>query len=166
MVFNKDEIRIVFGLVILALLTRFLPHPPNFAPITGIALFTGFNFTNKRLALFVPLFCMLITDIFLGFHSLVPIVYCCFILISFIGIKAKSLSFLVVLGASVSFFIISNLGVWYLSYPKDLNGLINCFVLAIPFFINTLAGDLFYTAILQFSFNKLRIKSLNTNKIF
>ena len=166
MVFNKDEIRIVFGLVILALLTRFLPHPPNFAPITGIALFTGFNFTNKRLALFVPLFCMLITDIFLGFHSLVPIVYCCFILISFIGFKAKSLSFLIVLSASVSFFIISNLGVWYLSYPKDLNGLINCFVLAIPFFINTLAGDLFYTAILQFSFNKLRIKSLNTNKIF
>lgn len=166
MAFNKDEIRIVFGLVILALLTRFLPHPPNFAPITGIALFTGFNFTNKRLALFIPLFCMLITDIFLGFHSLVPTIYCCFILISFIGIKAKSLSFLVVLGASVSFFIISNLGVWYFSYPKDLNGLISCFVLAIPFFINTLAGDLFYTSILQFSFNKLKIKSLNTKKIF
>ncbi len=157
---NKDEMKIAIGLVILALLTRVLPHPPNFAPITGIALFTGFNFANKRLALFIPLFCMLITDIFLGFHSLVPIIYSCFILISFIGFKSKSLSFLTVLGASVSFFIISNLGVWYFFYPKDLNGLISCFVLAIPFFINTLAGDLFYTALLQFSFNKIKIQSL------
>ena len=157
---NKDEMKIAIGLVILALLTRVLPHPPNFAPITGIALFTGFNFANKRLALFIPLFCMLVTDIFLGFHSLVPIIYSCFILISFIGFKAKSLSFLTVLGASVSFFIISNLGVWYFFYPKDLNGLISCFVLAIPFFINTLAGDLFYTALLQFSFKKIAIQLL------
>ena len=163
MTLNKDEIRIVFGLVTLALLTRFLPHPPNFAPITGIALFTGFNFADKRLALFIPLFCMLITDIFLGFHSLVPIIYSCFILISFIGFKAKSLSFLTILGASASFFIISNLGVWYFFYPKDLNGLLSCFVLAIPFFINTLSGDLFYTAVLQFSFKKVKIPSLNTN---
>ena len=163
MMLNKVEIKIVFGLVALALLTRFLPHPPNFAPITGIALFTGFNFTNKRLALFIPLFCMLITDLFLGFHSLVPIIYSCFILISFIGFKAKSLSLLTVIGASFSFFIISNLGVWYLSYPKDLNGLISCFVLAIPFFFNSLAGDLFYTSLLQFSFNKIKIQSLQTN---
>ena len=163
MTLNKDEIKIVFGLVALALLTRFLPHPPNFAPITGIALFTGFNFTNKRLALFIPLFCMLITDFFLGFHSLVPIIYSCFILISFIGLKAKSLSLLTVLGASVSFFITSNLGVWYLYYPKDLNGLISCFVLAIPFFFNSLAGDLFYTSLLQFYFNKIKIQSLKTN---
>ncbi len=163
MMLNKVEIKIVFGLVALALLTRFLPHPPNFAPITGIALFTGFNFTNKRLALFIPLFCMLITDLFLGFHSLVPIIYSCFILISFIGFKANSLSLLTVLGASVSFFIFSNLGVWYFSYPKDLNGLISCFVLAIPFFFNSLAGDLFYTSLLQFSFNKIKIQSLQTN---
>ena len=89
---NKVEIRVVFGLVVVALLTRLLPHPPNFAPITSIALFTGFHLVNKRLALFIPLICMFLTDLILGVHSLMPIIYLSFVLISMIGLKAKSLS--------------------------------------------------------------------------
>ena len=88
---NKVEMRVVFGLVVVALLTRLLPHPPNFAPITSIALFTGFHFVNKRLALFIPLICMFLTDLILGVHSLMPIIYLSFVLISMIGLKAKSL---------------------------------------------------------------------------
>ena len=159
--FKKNEMKVVFGLVILAILTRLLPHPPNFAPITSIALFTGFHFVNKRLALFIPLGCMFLTDLYLGLHSLMPVIYISFALISFIGFNAKSLSFLIVLGASMSFFIISNLGVWYFHYPNNWEGLVSCFVLAIPFFINSLAGDLFYTSILQFSFQKINQKLIN-----
>ncbi len=155
MLISKTEIKVVFGLVILAIITRLLPHPPNFAPITSIALFTGFHFTNKRLALFIPILCMFLTDLYIGLHSLIPIIYSAFVIISFIGFKTNSLSFLTVLGASISFFFISNLGVWYFSYPQNLSGLITCFTLAIPFFINSLAGDLFYTSILQFSYQKL-----------
>jgi len=156
---KENEVKVVFGLVILAVLTRLLPHPPNFAPITSIALFTGFHFVNKRLALFIPLACMFITDLYLGIHSLMPIIYSAFALISFIGLKAKSLSFFTVFGASVSFFLISNLGVWYFYYPLNWAGLSSCFILAIPFFINALAGDLFYTSVLQFSFKKLKQNS-------
>lgn len=156
---KENEVKVVFGLVILAVLTRLLPHPPNFAPITSIALFTGFHFVNKRLALFIPLACMFITDLYLGIHSLMPIIYSVFALISFIGLKAKSLSFFTVFGASVSFFLISNLGVWYFYYPLNWAGLSSCFILAIPFFINALAGDLFYTSVLQFSFKKLKQNS-------
>ena len=58
---NKNEMTTILGLVILAVFTRLLPHPPNFAPITGIALFTGFHFINKRLAMFVPLACMFVS---------------------------------------------------------------------------------------------------------
>lgn len=156
---NKVEMRVVFGLVVVALLTRLLPHPPNFAPITSIALFTGFHFVNKRLALFIPLTCMFLTDLILGVHSLMPIIYLSFVLISMIGLKAKSLSLGTVLSASSLFFIVSNLGVWYFYYPLTWAGLSSCFILAIPFFINALMGDLFYTSVLQFSFNKLKQSS-------
>lgn len=149
---NKVEMRVVFGLVVVALLTRLLPHPPNFAPITSIALFTGFHFVNKRLALFIPLICMFLTDLILGVHSLMPIIYLSFVLISMIGLKAKSLSLGTVLSASSLFFIVSNLGVWYFYYPLTWAGLSSCFILAIPFFINALMGDLFYTSVLQFFF--------------
>jgi hypothetical protein len=77
-------------------------------------------------------------------------------LISLIGLKAKSLSFLTVISASVSFFIISNLGVWYFYYPLTWAGLSSCFILAIPFFVNSIASDLFYTSVLQFSYQKLK----------
>lgn len=156
---NKVEMRVVFGLVVVALLTRLLPHPPNFAPITSIALFTGFHFVNKRLALFIPLICMFLTDLILGVHSLMPIIYLSFVLISMIGLKAKSLSLGTILSASSLFFIVSNLGVWYFYYPLTWAGLSSCFILAIPFFINALMGDLFYTSVLQFSFSKLKQSS-------
>jgi hypothetical protein len=156
---NKVEMRVVFGLVVVALLTRLLPHPPNFAPITSIALFTGFHFVNKRLALFIPLICMFLTDLILGVHSLMPIIYLSFVMISMIGLKAKSLSLGTVLSASSLFFVVSNLGVWYFYYPLTWAGLSSCFILAIPFFINALMGDLFYTSVLQFSFSKLKQSS-------
>ena len=156
---NKVEMRVVFALVVVALLTRLLPHPPNFAPITSIALFTGFHFVNKRLALFIPLICMFLTDLILGVHSLMPIIYLSFVMISMIGLKAKSLSLGTVLSASSLFFVVSNLGVWYFYYPLTWAGLSSCFILAIPFFINALMGDLFYTSVLQFSFNKLKQSS-------
>jgi hypothetical protein len=156
---NKVEMRVVFALVVVALLTRLLPHPPNFAPITSIALFTGFHFVNKRLALFIPLICMFLTDLILGVHSLMPIIYLSFVMISMIGLKAKSLSLGTVLSASSLFFVVSNLGVWYFYYPLTWAGLSSCFILAIPFFINALMGDLFYTSVLQFSFSKLKQSS-------
>ena len=90
---NKVEINFFLGLVILAILTRLLPHPPNFAPITSIALFTGFHFSNKRLAIFIPLFCMFLSDLYLGIHSLMPLIYLTFVMISVLGIIAKSISF-------------------------------------------------------------------------
>jgi hypothetical protein len=153
---QRIEIKAVFGLIIIAILTRLLPHPPNFAPITSIALFSGFHFANKRLVLFIPLIAMFISDLFIGLHDLVPVIYLSFILISVMSFYMKSLSFTnVILGSSV-FFVLSNLGVWYFYYPLTWAGLTSCFVLAIPFFVNALAGDLFYTSVLQFSFKKVK----------
>jgi len=158
---QRIEMNAVFGLILIAILTRLLPHPPNFAPITSIALFSGFHFANKRLALFVPLIAMFISDLFIGVHSLMPVIYLSFLLISILSFYMKSLSISNVVLASTLFFVMSNLGVWYFYYPLTWAGLTSCFVLAIPFFVNALAGDLFYTSVLQFSFKKVKTYALN-----
>jgi len=158
---QRIEMKAVFGLILIAILTRLLPHPPNFAPITSIALFSGFHFANKRLALFVPLIAMFISDLFIGVHSLMPVIYLSFLLISILSFYMKSLSISNVVLASTLFFVMSNLGVWYFYYPLNWAGLTSCFVLAIPFFVNALAGDLFYTSVLQFSFKKVKTYALN-----
>jgi len=158
---QRIEMKAVFGFILIAILTRLLPHPPNFAPITSIALFSGFHFANKRLALFVPLIAMFISDLFIGVHSLMPVIYLSFLLISILSFYMKSLSISNVVLASTLFFVMSNLGVWYFYYPLTRAGLTSCFVLAIPFFVNALAGDLFYTSVLQFSFKKVKTYALN-----
>ena len=153
---DKIKIKMVFGLLALAILTRLLPHPPNFAPITSIALFSGFHFKNKRFAIIFPISCMLVTDIYLGLHSLMPVIYSCFALNTYIGFKFKKLTLPSIFLASFSFFVISNLGVWFFSYPLNLAGLTACFLLAIPFFINSLSGDLFYSLVLDLSLKKIK----------
>ena len=113
---QRIEIKAVFGLIIIAILTRLLPHPPNFAPITSIALFSGFHFANKRLELFIPLIAMFISDLFIGLHDLVH----CHLPLFYFDFSNEFLheilSFTnVILGSSV-FFVLSNLGVWYFYY--------------------------------------------------
>lgn len=157
----KVEMKVIFGLILIAILTRLLPHPPNFVPITSIAIFSGFHFSNKRIAILIPLVGMFISDIFIGMHALMPIIYLSFVLISVMSFYIKSISFLNVLIASTLFFVLSNLGVWYLYYPLTWGGLSTCFVLAIPFFVNAIAGDLFYTSVLQFSLKKIKFFSFS-----
>ena len=86
--------KVILMLIILAVLTRWLPHPPNVAPITGIALFGGSRFDNKWIGFGLPLLCMFISDLFLGFSSITMFVYLSFMLISYIGITSKKDSLL------------------------------------------------------------------------
>lgn len=148
-------------MVLMAVATRLLPHPPNVAPITGIALFAGHQFGNKRLALIIPILCMFISDLFLGFHSTLPFVYLAFISISFLGIFSRNIHNGTILTSSTIFFIVTNFGVWLLGYPNTLAGFISCYTLAIPFFVNTILGDLFFTHSLNYSFNKIEKKYPN-----
>ena len=126
----------ILSMIVLAVITRLLPHPPNVAPITGIALFAGCNIKDKNLAFMLPLLCMFVTDLFLGFHMTMPFVYLSFMCISNIGIGSKKITNGTILGSSLLFFLVTNFGVWYLGYPNTLAGLVSCYTLAIPFFVN------------------------------
>ena len=149
---------IIFSMIVLAVATRLLPHPPNVAPITGIALFAAHRFNDKKLVFLLPLLCMVITDIFLGFHMIIPFVYLSIIAISTLGLFSKKISNGVVLKSSTIFFLVSNFGVWLLGYPNTIAGFISCYTLALPFFFNTIIGDLFFYHVLNISFIKIEKK--------
>lgn len=139
------------SIIVLAAGMRLLPHIPNVAPITAMALFGGV-YLNKKYALVVPLLAMLASDIFLGFSAASPFVYGSFLLIGLIGLslrehKRVKMVMLASLVSSLLFFVITNVGVWLVGglYPKTTSGLVGCFGMAIPFFRNTILGDLFYS---------------------
>lgn len=138
-------------LILFAAFSRLIPHPANFTPIAAIALFSGV-YLNKKYFLIIPVAAMLISDIFLGFHSTMIWVYASFAVIALVGLWLKSHKsvgyiFGTTLVSSIIFFIVTNFGVWLSGYyGYTLNGLSLCYVMAIPFFKNTAAGDLFYVA--------------------
>lgn len=151
--FKIQNIIAVFSIILFAVLLRLLPHPANFAPIAGMALFGGV-YLNKKYALIVPLIAMLVSDFFIGFHSTILFVYGSFLLTGLIGLwikEHKSVKTVIfgTLISSVLFFIITNFGVWLAGslYPKTFSGLVQCYFFAIPFFRNTILGDLFYTGV-------------------
>ncbi|MDC1469927.1 hypothetical protein N8341_01805 [Flavobacteriaceae bacterium] len=144
---------IIIAFMLIAVLFRLVPHLPNFTPVTAIALFGGLYFSNKTLAYVAPLFIMLLSDLFLGFHSILIVVYAAFLFVSFIGTQSKNPSVFAILLSSISFFVITNFGVWLISYPKSWVGLVECYTLAIPFFRNSLLGDFFYSGVMILGFN-------------
>lgn len=139
------------GVILVAATMRLLPHPPNVAPIAALALFSGANL-NGWVAFVLPLLGMLVSDSFLGFHSTMVYVYGSFALIVLVGrllATRRSASRLAgsALVSSLLFFLITNFGVWASTalYPKTAVGLVEAYIMGLPFLRNTLLGDFLYT---------------------
>jgi hypothetical protein len=157
---NENWIRpraaLITVIVLAAAALRILPHPMNFAPIGAIALFGGAYFSTKRAAFAVPLLSLVAGDFFTGFHRLMPYVYASFLVsvaLGFLLRRKKSASRIggATAAGAIQFYLITNFGVWAMAignYPKNFGGLISCYLAGIPVFWNTLAGDLFYVALL------------------
>jgi hypothetical protein len=146
-----NKLLFVSLMIFVAAMSRLIPHPGNFTPVMAIALFSGASILSKRDSLLIPFFAMLISDAIIGFHSTMPVVYGCMALFTVLGWylqKDKSIPKTIGLGlfGAVFFFVVTNFAVWAGSsmYEKSLAGLIECYVLAIPFFNNTVASTLLY----------------------
>lgn len=155
MIAHRFRLAALLTAIVAAAALRLVPHPPNFTPIGAMALFSAAYLGRRPLAFAAPLGALLLSDLVLGFYSGMLFQYVGVGLIVLLGWFALArLSVLRLAGAAVAssilFFAISNFGVWAVSgmYPPTLAGLSACYVAAIPFFQNTLAGDLFYTALL------------------
>jgi hypothetical protein len=161
---NQAQPRLValLSAILLAAAFRLVPHPPNFSPIGAMALFGGAYFGRRALAFAAPLGALFLSDMLLGFHASMPFVYASVGLIVMIGWLVRSrVTAMTVAGAAVAssllFFAVTNLGVWLQSgmYPATPAGLAACFVAALPFFQNTIAGDLLFSALLFGGFSLL-----------
>lgn len=152
---NKNLL-LITGIIVFAIITRFIDHPFNFTAIGAIALFSGASFRDKRFAYLVPIAALLISDAVIGFHASMIPVYSCFAFTVFLGttIRKKNQVLNIALTSVVSsivFFLITNLPFWYADlslYPLTWAGTIESYRMAIPFFFNQVAGDLFFNAML------------------
>ncbi len=141
-------------LIMIAIITRIVPHPANVAPITALALFAAV-YLPKKYGFVIPLVGLFISDMIIGFYGWTMLfVYGSFILSGIIGFWIKRyIGVARVIGgsllASVLFFLISNFGVWVEGrmYTQNLAGLIECYIAGLPFFRNTLLGDLFFVGV-------------------
>lgn len=151
---NKDII--FFGIILLAAAFCRLVIPdslPNFSPIAAIALFSGACIQDRRFAIILPLASLFLSDLVLGLHGTMFFTYAGFMGIFLIGRYFKprlGLSMLLAsLAGSIFFYLITNFGYWILYSPeKSLGGIFKAYFDAIPFFRNTLAGDLFFSTCL------------------
>jgi len=152
--------------ILAAAALRLLPHPPNFTPIGAMALFSG-AYLGRRgaIALVAPLAALFLSDLVLGFYHGMATVYFSTTLVVLIGwLALQKKSPLRIAGAAIAssilFFVLTNFGMWLSSgfYPPTLAGLEACYVAAIPFFQNTMAGDLVFSAILFGGFALLERK--------
>lgn len=163
---NKAKILFSVILVLIAISSRLLPHEWNFTAINAVALFSSV-FLGMRYSFFIVLFSMLFSDIFIGFYFL-PImisVYGSIILSSvlgrFLGQKMSNQKttrpFVLSILASTVFFLVTNAAVWYFGtmYTKDFGGLMNSYTMAIPFFRNSLLGDLWFTTTFFYAYEFL-----------
>jgi hypothetical protein len=152
---NHSRLIALLSAIVVAAALRLVPHPPNFTPIGAMALFSGAYLGRKPLAFAAPLGALLLSDLVLGFYHGQATVYFSVALIVMIGMVALGRTSPIRVGAaallsSILFFVVTNFGMWLFSgfYPRTLAGLEACYVAAIPFFQNTVAGDLFYAALL------------------
>jgi hypothetical protein len=156
---QRSSLPLVLGLIALAAVGRYLPYIVpglgNFTPVFAVALFGGAYLADKRVALLVPMLAMLVTDVFIGFHNLMWLVYGCMALCAYLGMRMQNrVSAGGVLGSALAgsllFFIASNVAVWLSAsmYPMTPQGLAECFFMALPFWRNELLGSLGWSLLL------------------
>lgn len=147
--------------VLMAVLTRFVPHMPNLSPVFGALLYGGAHL-KRRDAIWYPVALLAASDVVLttlvyrmrlGWGQ--SIVWMGFAVVALIGHWLRKHNTVANIGVAsiagpTAFFIISNFGVWLGSrmYPPTLNGLIACYVAAVPFYRNSIIAGVAYTALL------------------
>jgi hypothetical protein len=155
------------ALVGLDVLVRLLPHAWQFTPLAASALFAAAMFRTRILSLAVPLIALAISDGIMGFYDwrVMSVVYAASVLPAAMALyvspwRSVAVLLSLCLASSVSFFLTTNFAVWAFEgiYSHDLAGLTACYVAALPFFKNTVIGDLFWTCALFGGYQLFRMR--------
>lgn len=148
----------------LGVISRLVDHPANFTPIGALIIFYGAKkgFLNAGL---LAISIMIISDVLLGFSFASIFVYAGFISYALIaGLYKKRFGIVSApVISSIAFFVITNLGVWLGPwYEHNVEGLIKCFTLAVPFYRNTILGDIVFMFLIYLAYQT--VSELNFKK--
>lgn len=152
------QVIIIAAFVFAAAIIRLLSYQFewwNFTPIGAMALFSGAYFKDKKMAFIVPIAAMILSDVFIGFYNGIQVVYiamCIVVLVGFLLQNRVSVASVIggSLAASVIFFLVTNFALIYPAtlYPHTVAGIIESYTAGLPFFKNTIMGDLIFSAVL------------------
>jgi hypothetical protein len=156
-----NYIKISVGIFVALAASRFIPHPPNFTSLLALSFYIPALLGIRYLPALIISFA--ITDLFLGFHSTTLFTWGTVI---FIGLLSKHFIKNIIsrisgalIGACI-FFIVTNFGVWSIgSYGYTMNGLLICYILAIPFFAYSLISTLIFSSIIEAAY-KIKDKKI------
>ena len=152
--FNRNLIKnslVFFVCVGIVLIFRVIPHPPNFTPVIALCFYLPILFGLWSIPFIIMSFA--ITDYFIGFHSLLIWTWSSLVIIGMLSrfsVGFKTRISLVITG-SFMFFVVTNFGVWLTSsfYEQSFNGLLTCYIMAIPFYTNTLISTALFSGIIE-----------------
>ena len=151
---------LIFFAIILAC-ARVIPHPANFTPIIASAIMGPMLIKDKFFGTSIPIIAMFLADIIIGFHSYQIVIYLTIATISLIAPMKNRFSHLMIfsLASSIWFFIITNFAVWLAwdYYPKNIEGLIMSYTLAIPFFTNTIISTCLFTGLFSLLYKRMEM---------
>ena len=159
-----------YFLLLISSLSRIISHPANLTPVGAISIYATQKYGFKK-SILITICALVISDIFLGFGYYTLSVYIGFIayiIFQKLFKKFKLSSVYSAICGSTFFFLVTNfsvfLGPWY---EHTLEGLIKCFILALPFYRNMIIGDIGFLAVifgLEYLVNKImRRKIWRTN---
>ncbi|MDC0455028.1 hypothetical protein OAL68_03315 [Candidatus Pelagibacter sp.] len=160
-----NYLKIALGIFVTLSVTRFIPHPPNFTSLMALSFYVPVFFGIRYLP--IVLISFAITDLIIGFHSVTLFTWGSVALIGLISrnfVKNISTRILGSLIGACLFFVVTNFGVWSLgSYGYNINGLIECYTLAIPFFTYSLISTLFFSSIFEgiYKFYKIKFQKIH-----
>ena len=155
------------SIILLLAFSRLIPHPPNFTPVIAILIMGTIYFNSSLKLILAVLLSMFLSDLIIGLHKNLFVIYFAIFSISIITkyILDKNLTknlLTISFTSSAFFFLLTNFAVWFSSemYSFDLKGLIQCYIMAIPFFLNTLLSTIFFCFLIDLITRSLIKKKL------
>ena len=157
-------IKLSIAIFIILAASRLIPHPPNFTNLIALSFYVPVIFGLR----FIPalLISFALTDLIIGYHTGTHWTWGSILAIGLLSqffTRNISLRLAGALTGAFVFFLVTNFGVWVSGmYSYTFDGLLSCFILAIPFFTYSLISTIIYSLIIETLYKLYKIKFLNT----
>ena len=152
---------VCIGIFIAICVSRFIPHPPNFTSLIALSFYVPALLGRKYIPAIILSFAF--TDIIIGYHTGTHWTWGSVFVIGLISkYFNKNINLRLggaLLGACI-FFLITNFGVWVSGmYGHTLQGMISCYILAIPFFSYSLISTILFSMLIETGCKLYKIRS-------